>query len=128
MTERGEYANQRVLPAGKIEVAPRAIATITAQVVAQSYGVVGMAPRRFRAGMAHMLRKSEAADGIEVHVRGESLIIDVYLIVAHGTRIAEVARNVQESVHYAVEQALGMPVTQVNVRVQGLRMLPPTGE
>ena len=35
---------------------------------------------------------------------------------------AEVARNVQENVRYAVERALGMPVARVNVRVQGLRM------
>jgi uncharacterized alkaline shock family protein YloU len=39
----------------------------------------------------------------------------------YGTRIGEVARNVQEHVRYAVERALGMPVTRVNVRVQGLK-------
>ncbi len=120
MTDRNSI-NRRTLPMGRIEVAPRAIATIAAQTVARSYGVVGMAPQSLREGVARVLRWQDAHQGVEVRVRGEELIINVHIVVAYGTRIAEVARNVQESVRYAVEQALGQQVTQVNVRVQGLR-------
>lgn len=122
MTERSERANRRQLPSGKIEVAPRAIATIAAQTVFRAYGVVGMAPGTLREGVAQVLRRQDAHKGVEVHVRGDALTIDLYIIVAYGTRIAEVARNVRESVHYTVEQALGMPVAAVNVRVQGIQM------
>ncbi len=126
MTERAEQANRRQLPAGKIEVAPRAIATIAAQAVGRSYGVVGMAPHTLREGVAQVLRQQDAHKGVEVRIRGDELTIDLYVIVAYGTRIAEVARNVQESVRYAVEQALGMPVTRVSVRVQGVKTVSPT--
>lgn len=115
-------ANQRQLPAGKIEVAPRAIATIAAETVGAAYGVVGMAPRNLAEGMAQVLRRQDAHKGVDVHVRGDAIIIDLYIIVAYGTRIAEVARNVRDTVHYAVERALGMPVAEVNVRIQGLQM------
>lgn len=114
--------NTRVLPDGKIEVAPRAIATITARAVTQCYGVVGMAPRNLREGVAQVLRREDMHKGIEVQVQNDAIEITLSVIVEYGTRIAEVARNVQEQVRYAVERALGMPVTRVNVRVQGLRV------
>jgi len=113
--------NQRQLPTGKIEVAPRAIATIAAQAVGQSYGVVGMVPHSFRQGVAQVLHQNDAHRGVEVRIGDQEIEIDLYVIMEYGTRISEVARNVQEQVRYAVERALGMPVARVNVRVQGLK-------
>jgi uncharacterized alkaline shock family protein YloU len=121
MSEQNRQPNQRRLPMGKIEVAPRAIATIAAHAVGQSYGVVGMAPHTLREGVAQVLRQADAHRGVEVHIGDEEIAIDLYVVLEYGTRISEVARNIQENVRYAVEQALGMPIGRVNVRVQGLR-------
>jgi uncharacterized alkaline shock family protein YloU len=121
MSQVGSPPNQRQLPAGKIEVAPRAIATIAAQAVGRSYGVVGMAPHTFREGVAQALHQADAHRGVEVRIGEDQIEIDLYVIIEYGTRIGEVARNVQENVRYAVERALGMPVARVNVRVQGLK-------
>ena len=121
MSERDAPSNRRKLPMGKIEVAPRAIATIAARAVGRSYGVVGMAPHTLREGVAQVLRHEDAHKGVEVRMGNDEIMIDLYVIIEYGTRIAEVARNVQENVRYAVEQALGMQVARVNVRVQGLR-------
>jgi uncharacterized alkaline shock family protein YloU len=121
MSQISSPPNQRQLPAGKIEVATRAIATIAAQAVGRSYGVVGMAPHTFRQGVAQVLHQSDAHRGVEVRIGDDQIEIDLYVIVEYGTRIGEVARNVQENVRYAVERALGMPVARVNVRVQGLK-------
>jgi uncharacterized alkaline shock family protein YloU len=121
MSERSAPPKQRKLPMGKIEVAPRAIATIAARAVGQSYGVVGMAPHTLREGVAQVLRHEDAHKGVEVRMGNDEVMIDLYVIIEYGTRVAEVARNVQENVRYAVEQALGMQVARVNVRVQGLR-------
>jgi uncharacterized alkaline shock family protein YloU len=113
--------NQRQLPTGKIEVAPRAIASIVARAAAQSYGVVGMAPHTFRQGVARVLHQRDAHRGVDVRVGDDTIEIDLYVIVEYGTRIGEVARNVQDNVRYAVERALDMPVARVNVRIQGLK-------
>jgi uncharacterized alkaline shock family protein YloU len=113
--------NQRQLPTGKIEVAPRAIASIVARAAERSYGVVGMAPHTFREGVARVLNQHDAHRGVEVRISDDEIAIDLYVIVEYGTRIGEVARNVQENVRYAVERALGMPIGQVNVRIQGLK-------
>jgi uncharacterized alkaline shock family protein YloU len=122
MSEQGAHPNRRQLPMGKIEVAPRAIATIAARAVSRSYGVVGMAPHTLREGVAQVLRHEDAHKGVEVRIGNDDIAIDLYVILEYGTRLAEVARNVQENVRYAVERALGLPVARVNVRVQGLRM------
>jgi uncharacterized alkaline shock family protein YloU len=121
MNERDVPPNRRELPMGKIEVAPRAIATIAASAVGRTYGVVGMAPHTLREGVAQVLRREDAHKGVEVRIGNDAIMIDLYVIIEYGTRVAEVARNVQENVRYAVEQALGMQVARVNVRVQGLR-------
>ena len=58
--------------------------------------------------------------GVEVReVEGE-LVVDVYVIVQYGTRITEVAHNLQGAVRFAVERFLGVPVGDVNVFVQGV--------
>ena len=42
--------------------------------------------------------------------------------VAMSARISEVARNIMSNVKFAVESALGVPVVQVNVNVQDIRV------
>lgn len=112
--------NTRQLPQGSIEVAPRAIASIVADAVCRAYGVVGMAPANLRDSVAQVLRQEDQHHGIEVHIGKEEIAVDVYVVVAYGTRISEVAQQVIATVSYALEQALGMPVSNINVHVQGV--------
>jgi uncharacterized alkaline shock family protein YloU len=107
---------------GRIEVSQRAIASIAADAVLRSYGVVGMASARLKGGLAEMLRREHLERGIVVHLRDGQITIDLYVIVEYGTRVSEVGRNIAQNVKFAVEKAIGMPVAQVNVNVQGLRI------
>ncbi len=50
------------------------------------------------------------------------MVIDLYVILEYGTRIATVAENIMSNVKFAVEQALGTPAVEVNVNVQGIRV------
>jgi uncharacterized alkaline shock family protein YloU len=43
-------------------------------------------------------------------------------VIQYGTRISEVANGIVSHVKFAVEKALGIPVAQVNVHVQGLHI------
>ena len=106
---------------GKIEISPTAIATLAAQSVLQSYGVVGMAPSNLADEL--MTALGEAAHrGVQVRVDGDRIQIDLYVIVEYGTRISSVAHSIMNVVRYTVEKALGVSVSQVNVHVQGLRV------
>jgi uncharacterized alkaline shock family protein YloU len=46
----------------------------------------------------------------------------VYVIIEYGTRIAAVALSVMNVVRFNVERALGIPIAEVNVHVEGLRV------
>jgi uncharacterized alkaline shock family protein YloU len=106
---------------GKIEISPTAIASIASEAVLSSYGVVGIAPRSLVSGLAELLHR-DSKRGVEVKLEGDQIIIDVYVVLEYGTRISTVAHNIMSSVKFSVEKALGVPVSQVNVHVQGLRV------
>jgi uncharacterized alkaline shock family protein YloU len=107
---------------GMIEVSPQAIATVAGRAVTETYGVVGIAGKHLRFGAAEILPPERYAHGIEVRIVGERIAIDLYLIVEYGLRISEVAHNAMLNVKFAVERVLDLPVVQVNVIVQGLRI------
>lgn len=106
---------------GSINVAPRAIATIAYQATIESYGVVGLASKNLVNGLANMVVK-DPAHGIDVHYDSERINIDVYIIIEYGTNIKSVAASVANTVRFHVEKSLGLPINEVNVHVQGLRI------
>ena len=108
-------------PLGSIHVTPRAIATIAYHAASESYGVVGLTNKNLVDGIAQALVK-DPTHGVEVHYDGVHININVYIIIEYGTRIKSVANSVSNTVRYHVEKALGMPVDQINVHVQGLRI------
>ena len=107
---------------GKVEVSLDAIATMAGKAALQCYGVVGMSSSRLTDDIAEVLQQENYRRGVKVRSREGSIIIDLYVVVEYGTRISEVARNIMSAVKFAVEKAIGLPVAQVNVNVQGLRI------
>jgi uncharacterized alkaline shock family protein YloU len=105
---------------GRIEVFPSVVAAIAGHAATTCYGVMGMAARGLRDGVAQLLRRDSLDRGVEVRETPDGLAIDVYVVVQYGTRITEVAHNLQETVRFDVERTVGVPVTQVNVTVQGV--------
>lgn len=107
---------------GRIEISPHAIATIAGEAVLRCYGVVGMANKNLIDGLGVLLQPERWSRGVDVVVRDGQVSVHLFVIVQYGTRISEVAHSVMHGVKYALEQALGVPVAEVNVHVQGLRM------
>src|SRR5271157_646444 len=108
-------------PLGNIFVSHRAIATIACQSALESYGVVGLAPKNFAEGIAQVIVK-DPIHGVDVRFDGKAIMLEVFIVVEYGTRIKSVATSVADSIRFHVEKALGLPVTQVNVHVRGLRI------
>jgi uncharacterized alkaline shock family protein YloU len=108
-------------PLGSIRISPRAIATIAYHAALQSYGVVGLTSKNFVDGLTNVIVKDPTL-GVDVDYDGVHINIDLYVIIEYGTRIKSVASSVQHTVRYYVEKALGMPVNEVSVHVQGLRI------
>ncbi len=107
---------------GRIEIAPTAIASLAGQAVLECYGVVGMANKNVRDGIAEILPGGNYRRGIDVKVIDHEIYIDLYVVIQYGTRISEVAHGIMNRVTFTVEKALGMSVARVNVHVQGLQI------
>lgn len=108
-------------PIGSIQINPRAIATIAFHAARSSYGVVGLTSKNFVNGLTKALVK-DPTHGVEVTYDGQDITIDLYIVVEYGTNVKTVAESVVNTIRYQVERTLGMPVKQVNVHVQGLRI------
>ena len=109
---------------GRIEVSRRAIARVASQAVSSTYGVVGIAPINLAREVAHVFQR-DARHGVEVRIKGDQIVLDVHVIVEYGTRIASVANSLMDLVKFNIERALSVPVAQVNVHVEGLRISNP---
>lgn len=104
---------------GTIHISPKAVATIAYHATLQSYGVVGLAPKNLAEGLSIT---KDPSRGVQVHYDGETVDIDIHVIVEYGTRITSVASSVANSVRYNVEKNLGMPVRNVNVHIHNLHV------
>lgn len=107
---------------GRIEVSPRAIASVAGQAVSRCYGVVGVADCQSRFGRVRVLAPGQYSRGVVVKFVDDHVSIDLYVVLEHGLRITEIAHSIMSTVKYAVERALGLPVVRVNVNVQDLRV------
>jgi len=119
---RSPDALSRTASLGRIEVSPRVVASIVAHAANECYGVVGMAARGLRDGIAERLNRENAQRGVHVEVVPDGIVVELYVIVEYGTRISEVAHNLMSAVRYHLEKTLGLPVLAVNVNVQGIHM------
>ena len=111
---------------GKIDISNETIAQIAGGAAIECYGIVGMASKhQIRDGLTDILRIENFAKGIIVRQIGEDLHIDMYIIVSYGTKISEVAHNVQSKVKYTLDKTVGLAVDSVNIYVQGVRVTNP---
>lgn len=108
---------------GQIDISNEVIATIAGGAAIDCYGIVGMASKnQLKDGLTEILRKENFTRGIIVRQENDEVHIDMYIIVSYGTKISEVAHNVQSKVKYTLDQTVGLAVDSVNIYVQGVRV------
>ncbi|SDC39905.1 Asp23/Gls24 family envelope stress response protein [Shouchella lonarensis] len=108
---------------GNVDVAHDVIATIAGGAATDCYGIVGMASQKqIKDGLSDLLGKENFRRGVIIREEGDELHIDMYIIVSYGTKISEVAHNVQTKVKYNLEKMIGLTVDSVNIFVQGVRV------
>jgi len=108
---------------GQIDISTDVLAQIAGGAAVECYGIVGMASKhQIRDGLTDILRKENFAKGVVIRQQDDDLHIDMYIIVSYGTKISEVAYQVQSKVKYTVDKTLGRSVKSVNIFVQGVRV------
>ena len=104
-----------------VVISEEVVSVIAGVAVSEVKGVVDTAGG-FAGGISEVLSgKKNLAKGIKVEVGEKETKIDVNIIVEYGTRIPDVAFEIQNKVKKAVKEMTGLDVLEVNVHVQGVR-------
>lgn len=104
-----------------IKIADEVIAVVAGIAVSEVPGVAEMSGG-FAGGISEVLSgKKNLSKGIKVESGEKETKIDVNIIVEYGSRIPDVAFEIQNKVKSAVENMTGLKVVEVNVHVQGVK-------
>ncbi len=118
--ENEQKIKEEVKKENGIEISTDVIAVIAGVAVSEVQGVSGMAGG-FAGGISEVFSgKKNLAKGIKVDKTETTAKIDVNIIVEYGSRIPDVAFEIQNRVKKAVESMTGFQVEEVNVHVQGV--------
>ncbi|MET0015880.1 Asp23/Gls24 family envelope stress response protein [Oscillibacter sp.] len=122
----GESREYMTLPEenGSINIAEEVIAAIAVGAVRDVEGVSGMMSG-MGGSVTDLMNKKNAQKGtrgVKIDMTGATLTLDIYLTVAYGHPIPEVAENAQKAVVSSVEAMTGCPVGTVNIHVDGVTL------
>ena len=105
---------------GNIHISGEVLAVIAAAAATEVEGV-GSLSTNLSSDIAELLgAKKNLSKGIRITMVGESVRVDVSLLVKYGYTIIDVAKEVQSAVFNAIENTSGLTVEKVNVHVAGI--------
>ena len=103
-----------------IKISNDVVAVIAGVAVSEVPGVASTSGG-FAGGISEVLSgKKNLSKGIKVDADEKEVKIDVNIIVEYGSRIPDVAFEIQNRVKKSVEGMTGFKVEEVNVRIQGV--------
>lgn len=102
-----------------IKIADDVIATIAGKATLEVKGVYSMSGG-FAGGISEVFGKKSYTKGIKVDNTEKGLKIDVNIIVEYGSRIPDVAYEIQNKVKNAIQNMTGLEIEEVNVHIQGV--------
>ncbi|NBH32839.1 Asp23/Gls24 family envelope stress response protein [Clostridiaceae bacterium] len=108
---------------GEIQIGSEVIALYAGMTAVECFGIVGMATIRMKDGLVKLLKRESLTKGIHVKVENNRISLDFHVIVAYGVSICAVADNLMANVRYKVEEFTGMDVDQINIYVEGVRVI-----
>jgi uncharacterized alkaline shock family protein YloU len=96
---------------------PRAIGQIIRRAAASSYGVVAVSGPRWYHGL--LARLGLGTPGVRVTTEPR-LRVALYLALAPGVPVAQVASNVEKAVRYVIQRDLGRSIDELAIHVGGV--------
>lgn len=102
-----------------IKIANDVVATIAGIAASEINGVVGMSGG-IVGGLGEMLGRKQLTKGVKVEIKEDVAFIDISIIVEYGSKIPEVAKQIQDNVKESVVTMTGLEIGAVNVNIQGV--------
>lgn len=110
-----------------IKIANDVVATIAGIAASEISGVVGMSGG-IVGGIGQMLGRKQLTKGVKVEIKEDSAFIDISIIVEYGSKIPDIAKQIQDNVKESVVTMTGLNIGAVNVHVQGVAFPQPEEE
>ena len=102
---------------GATTIAPNVLVT-TARLAALSIqGVSAVAP--VPGGVNRLFRRG-SGEGVRIEINEDAVSVDLHLVLTKDTNVRDVSRKVQEEVARAIEDIVGMQVTQIDVHIEDI--------
>ncbi len=108
---------------GDVLVSNDVIAKCAGASAVECFGVVGMAAISVKDGLAKLLKVENLSKGVSAKVEDNQIVINMHIIVSYGVNIPSVCQNLMENVQYKVEEFTGLKVKQINIFVEGVRVI-----
>ncbi len=106
-------------PIGNITISGEYFSKLIANAVSSCYGVVGMVPTG-RQKLFELVKHPTPKKGVTVKGTMESIDVSLHIVVSYGVNINAIADSIVHKVKFTVEEATGILVNQVTVRVDGV--------
>ncbi|GAA0177220.1 Asp23/Gls24 family envelope stress response protein [Clostridium sediminicola] len=105
---------------GIVKISDEVVEVIAGLAASEIDGIVGMSTKLVGGITKILTSKKSVTKGVKVSVGEDSATIDIFVVVTYGTRIMNVAKQVQENVQKSVESMTGLKVSAVNVYIQNM--------
>lgn len=104
-----------------LRVSNDVIADLAGYAALECYGVVGMAATDEQGGVAHVLPSYKLRKGIDVSADGQTIVIDLHVIVEQGVNMSSVVGNLTSAVKFILKQIAELEGVEVKVHIEGMR-------
>lgn len=102
---------------GRVSFTGGYFASLVSYAVQSGFGVAGMATRGPSDDLRSIVQKDFPQKGVHVTEEDGQLVIDLHIKVTYGLNIAEAVRSITHRVRYSVEEATGLKVKTIRVKV-----------
>ena len=104
---------------GSINISEDVISGMVRTAVTEVEGVAGLS-NTAGGEIAELIGRKTVTKGVKVQFEDDRIVVDAIITVHYGSKIMEVARNVQEKVMNVIQSTTGLEKAEVNVHVSGI--------
>ena len=108
---------------GSVKIADEVVTMIAGFAAQEVEGVYEMAGNN-TSGLFSKSEIKKATKGVRVDVADGNVRVDLAIVLAYGYNIPSTSSKIQARVKSAIENMTGLVVTNINVRVAGIKMAP----
>lgn len=105
-----------------VKISEEVVAVITGIATSETEGVISVGTNSIAANWTELISgKKNNSRGIKIDMKDGKVALDIQIVVRYGMSIPKVAADVQSAVKTAIEEMTGLEVTNVDIRVIGIR-------